>query len=75
MGGLMRFRLTTDAGEDVTISVEPGENIWIERADDDCNGARIGSLYVERDADTIGLGRYSEETAWWEYENPLPTYH
>jgi hypothetical protein len=65
---IMKLHLTTDSGEDVTITVNPGENVWI----DDCRGARIGSLYLDSEGDTLGLGRYSEETAWWEYENPLP---
>lgn len=69
----MKLRMYTDAGETAIITVEPGENVWIEQADDDCNGARIGSLYLDKDSDTLGLGRYSEEVAWWEYENPLPT--
>lgn len=70
----MRIRFSTDDGQSVTLDVQPGENVWIEQDDDDCRGNRFGSLYLERDSSTIGLGRYSEETAWWEYENPLPTY-
>lgn len=68
----MRLTFRTDDGQAVTLDVPPGENVWIEQSDPECNGNRIGSLYLNREADEIGLGRYSEEIAWWEYENPLP---
>jgi hypothetical protein len=66
----MRLRFTNEeTGESVTLDVEAGGNIWLgtDQGDD-----RIGSLFLDSAARTVGLGRYDEAIAWWEYENPLP---
>jgi hypothetical protein len=65
----MRFHLTTDDGSTVTIDVQPGDNVWITM---DGDTDPIGSLYLSREADTIGLGTYDHEVAGWEYAETIP---
>jgi hypothetical protein len=51
----------------VTIDVQPGDNVWITR-----DGDEIGSLYLSREADTLGLGTYDHTVGGWEYAETIP---
>jgi hypothetical protein len=65
----MKLTLHTEDGQTATIELEPGENLWI----DTDRGAYVGSLYLANDSETIGLGRFTSETQWWEFAEMIPT--
>lgn len=73
----MRLRLQGEDGRPVYVTLEPGENLWLDNMDvvteADPWAGTIGSLYLDLDGATLALGRvHPDRDDMWDYENHLP---